>query len=387
MSVKDFAFGKDDDEVVLHADMKPQRAVAQIYHYRDESWKLDANEPFNKSPSGLNASKEEVNKNIQLVVEQTLNNPPTLWMVDKQTGYSSQIWNPNPQFAHIQFGQASVYHWKDRSGYEWTGGLVKPVDYVPGRRYPLIIQMYNFYPDEFMTDGMDPTAFAARELASAGFVVLQVQRKPFHAFNDAEAQEHLEGYRSAIEHLAEDGLIDIHKVGVIGFSWTCWYVENALSKAPNMFAAATIADGVDHSYLSYHLFDISSPALQEQDDRIIGAEPFGEGLKRWMEFAPGFHLDKVKTPLRIEAINPLSLLGEWEIYSSLAMQNKPVDLIYFPVGTHIHQRPLERLESQQGDVDWFRFWLQGYRDPDPAKRSQYQRWDDLKVRQERSASR
>jgi hypothetical protein len=59
------------------------------------------------------------------------------------------------------------------------------------------------------------------------------------------------------------------------------------------------------------------------------------------------------------------------------MQNKPVDLIYFPHGTHIHQKPLERLESQQGSVDWFRFWLQGYEDPDPAKRAQYKRWRAL----------
>jgi hypothetical protein len=38
---------------------------------------------------------------------------------------------------------------------------------------------------------------------------------------------------------------------------------------------------------------------------------------------------------------------------------------------------LERLESQQGDVDWFRFWLQGYVDPDPSKRGQYRRWAKL----------
>jgi hypothetical protein len=60
------------------------------------------------------------------------------------------------------------------------------------------------------------------------------------------------------------------------------------------------------------------------------------------------------------------------------MQGKPVDLIYFPHGTHIHQAPLERLESQQGDVDWFRFWLQGYIDPNPSKCAQYLRWRRLR---------
>lgn len=293
-------------------------------------------------------------------------------------GQSRQLWDPNPQFDHIEFGNVTVYHWKDKSGYEWTGGLVKPVGYVPGKRYPLVIQTYMFYDGEFMTDGTDPTAFAARELASAGMVVLQIQKKSAHTLNDAEAQDHLEGYRSAIERLSNDGLIDRSKVGMVGFSWTCWYVENALIKAPKLFAAATVADGVIHSYMDYLVAGVSNPTIQEQDDRIIGTQPFGAGLGRWVEMAPGFNLDKVQTPLRIEAMTPMSILEEWEIYSSLRMQGKPVDLIYFPFGTHIHQKPLERFESQQGDVDWFRFWLQGYEDPDPAKHPEYGRWEKLR---------
>ena len=54
-------------------------------------------------------------------------------------------------------------------------------------------------------------------------------------------------------------------------------------------------------------------------------------------------------------------------------------MIYFPDGTHIHRRPQERLESQQGNVDWMRFWLQDYEDPDPAKHAQYQRWQKLRA--------
>ena len=40
--------------------------------------------------------------------------------------------------------------------------------------------------------------------------------------------------------------------------------------------------------------------------------------------------------------------------------------------------PADLMESQQGDVDWFRFWLQAYEDPDPAKSGQYRRWEHLR---------
>jgi len=40
--------------------------------------------------------------------------------------------------------------------------------------------------------------------------------------------------------------------------------------------------------------------------------------------------------------------------------------------------------SQGGSVDWFRFWLQDYEDPDPAKAEQYARWRELRKLQEQN---
>jgi hypothetical protein len=34
--------------------------------------------------------------------------------------------------------------------------------------------------------------------------------------------------------------------------------------------------------------------------------------------------------------------------------------------------------SQDGNVDWFRFWLQDYEDQNPAKQEQYRRWRALR---------
>jgi hypothetical protein len=94
--------------------------------------------------------------------------------------------------------------------------------------------------------------------------------------------------------------------------------------------------------------------------------------------APDFSLDKVRAPVRIEAIGKLSILQEWEIYASLRLHGQPVDFIYIPEGQHILQQPQQRYASQQGDVDWFRFWLQAFERPDPAAKGQYQRWQLLK---------
>src|SRR5262249_36929282 len=159
-------------------------------------------------------------------------------------------------------------------GSDWSGILVKPVGYQSQHRYPAVLQMYNYVDDQFITDGLYPTAFAARELASVGFVVLQIRKRP-NTISEEDARIHLEGYRSAIRTVAAEGLIDSTKVGVVGFSWTCWYVAHALVEDPRLFAVATIADGLDNSYMQYKLFTPEDYILEQQMTKIRGGPPFG----------------------------------------------------------------------------------------------------------------
>lgn len=86
-------------------------------------------------------------------------------------------------------------------------------------------------------------------------------------------------------------------------------------------------------------------------------------------------------PVRVECYGG-GVIECWEWYSVLTHLGRPVDLIYLPDGTHILVKPWERLTSQQGNVDWFRFWLKGEEDPDPTKADQYTRWRDLRKLQE-----
>lgn len=320
------------------------------------------------SNSGSSAS-------LSVIIRQDLNTPPKLWANDPGSQLK-EIWDPNPQLEALALGEATIYHWKDKTGYEWEGGLVKPPDYQSGRRYPLVIQTHGFEPDEFLSDGQYTTAFSARPLAAAGIMVLQMTDRFDDLGTTAEAPNRILGFESAIDRLVADGLIDRHRVGIIGFSRTCYHVESALIKDPQLFAAATIADGVDESYMQYMLWSVGESS--KESEGFYGEQPFGPGLKIWLERAPSFHLDQLQTPLRIEAITARSVLSEWEIYASLWGQGKPVDLIYFPRGQHILQRPLERMASQQGNVDWFRFWLKGEEDREPAKAEQYERWRALK---------
>jgi dipeptidyl aminopeptidase/acylaminoacyl peptidase len=372
------SFGKDKDEVLMR-----YRGVLgfllERYNLRGGEWVLVDSELTKDPKSELLPTESSVgSEEIQVSIKQGLNQAPVLWAVDAHSNKAAELWNPSPQLGGMRLGEASVYHWKDRTGFEWSGALIKPPNYVPGKRYPLVIQTHGFHGEIFKeaTDGAYPTAMAARPLASAGIMVLQIPDKKGQEVGTAkEAIGYVYGFESAIEQLDAEGLVDPTRVGVVGFSRTCWYVETALIEHPKMFVAATIADGVDESYIQYHLNPLYAPEFEA----INGAKPVGEqGMKTWLEAAPGFKLDKVQTPVLIQAIDPSSVLIEWEIYSSLRQQGKPVDMLYIPDGQHILQRPLDRLASQQATVDWFVFWLLGYERPNPENAEQYKLWNHLR---------
>jgi dipeptidyl aminopeptidase/acylaminoacyl peptidase len=176
-------------------------------------------------------------------------------------------------------------------------------------------------------------------------------------------------------------MIDRHRVGVIGFSFTVFHVLYALTHRPDLFSVASITDGDDLSYWLYLLWTDIPWAQQYAEQMNGGAKPFGkEGLMKWAESAPGFNLEHVRAPLLISCLEKGTLVGSWDIYGGLRTLGKPVDLVWLRKedAPHVLVQPHHRYLSQQEAVDWFDFWLNGREDSDSAKMAKYARWRKLR---------
>ena len=316
---------------------------------------------------------------VRLSIRQTLNDPPVLWARIGNGGPARPLWDPNPQLRDVDLGLAKVVNWTDASGKSWTGGLFLPPNYSAGTRYPLVVQTHGFAPDQFRPSGAWPEGYAARELAGAGIVVLQVPDCPnVYSGDPDEASCHETMYKGAVEQLEKEGVVDPANVGLMGFSRTCIFVLDILGKRTFPVRAALAADGINNGYFQYVLFGAMGK-LGRDMEKSIGAQPWGAGLQTWLQRSPGFNLDKVQAPLLLVAPKPgLGLLEMWEPYAMLTAMHKPVDLLMLNTDAHPTWQPAARYASQQGAVDWFRFWLQGYEEPDPAKAGQYARWRTLR---------
>jgi len=322
------------------------------------------------------------NRLPEITVEQGLNTPPQLVAVDTRSRQTRLLWDPNPQFEELKFGKVEDVGWIGAGGKEVRGGLYLPPDYSPAKKYPLVIQTHGYDPQAFWIDGPFTSGFAAQALAGKGIVVLQIPDSHDSEVTPEEAPLMVSTFERAIDYLNGRGLIDADRVGIIGFSRTCLYVAYMLTHSRYKIAAATLADGVDGGYFGYIAFGAS---IADESDRLWGAAPFGKGLATWLDWSPGFRLNLVEAAVRLETYGDGSdgggILSQREWFVGLSHLHKPVDLIYFPLGTHVLDRPSDRMASQQGNVDWFCFWLKDEEDPDPTKVEQYVRWRQLRARQ------
>lgn len=327
-----------------------------------------------------------------IALEEGINTPPRIFAQDQLANRSVLLMDLNPQFSELKYGHVEELHLLVH-GIPVIAGLYLPPDYVASKRYPLVVQTHGYDPKRFSMDGRYEwsSGFAARALAAAGILVVQM-----YDFSDIKDHDRVgndrvfgttleESYRTfavlayegIIEYLDQRRMIDVDKVGISGFSRTVWFVSYMLTHAEKQrFRTAVLTDGIDGGYFEY-----IAGQLTEFDVDNGGKAPFGkDGLELWMRESPGFNLDRVHIPVRLVSIEDRLALWEW--YVALKLQNRPVELIEIPDGSHMLEKPSDRYIAMQGLVDWFRFWLQGYEAPDPFKRDQYKRWEHMRELQD-----
>jgi hypothetical protein len=375
-----------------------QRAV---FRKRGQEWQLQSSASRQEervAAQEARVSMPEASPPLRLELRQDLNTPPRLHAVElkggKPTGRDELILDPNPGLLdQVALGKVEIVEGKLSGDDTWRGYLFYPVNYQPGRRYPLLIQ--SFYgatvTSEFTLYGfgsLGPTVVACypgQVMANRDVAVLHVNVHMGSKFGTAEeAETRKNGLTAAAEYLVERGLADPAKVGLAGFSRNGWYVEYSITHSGYPYAAVMSADNWDPSYTSTLLFGFFEDAAV-----VNGGPAFGSGLQRWLEKAPGFNVERISAPLlKIEQSTGglFGVLSQWELVSRMRFLEKPFEYYVMPnaskYGSHNTQNPGQIMAVQQRAVDWFDFWLNGREDPDGSKADQYAGWRRLRAQQQ-----
>jgi dipeptidyl aminopeptidase/acylaminoacyl peptidase len=312
--------------------------------------------------------------------------PRRLIAINLTTGALRTVFDPNPDFQQVKLGPVERLNWTNAMGVKTFGDLVLPPDHQTGQRHPLVVVLYETR--GFLRGGTGDD-YPIQLFAANGFAVLSVQNPmSIGALKGAATQDEINrlnridwadrrSIQSAIEvgvQLAIDkGVADPKRLGITGLSDGASSVQFALLNS-HLFSAAAMSSCCD---------DAPPPAWLD-----------GPAAGRWLQSAgypsvtqpnPAFWADvsvrmnaaRLATPLLIQTPDR-EYLGALEGVTALKEMNQPVELYVFPDENHVKWQPVHRAAVYARDIDWFRYWLKGEIDPDPAKAAQYTRWAALK---------
>lgn len=324
---------------------------------------------------GSPASNCGLSSEAMVCVTAEADQPPRLERIDLENGDRRVLFDPNAALARdMAKVPVRLLRWQDKQG-RWFTGQFYPARGSRDGPVPLFVTYYSC--PGFVRGGVGGE-WPLVSMAQAGISALCINRPPDYTM-DAVARygEGLAAVESAIDMLSREGEVDRARVGMGGLSLgaevTLWTAMKS-----NALAAASVATPMA-SPLYYLMRSMKGEkAFTKGLHAMWGLGSPSETPERWKVLSPVFNLDNIRAPILMQTPEQEYVYGlDYEI--PLIREHR-ADLYVFPNEPHQKFQPKHKLAVYERNLDWFRFWLQGYEDPAPSKVAQYERWRAMRER-------
>lgn len=299
--------------------------------------------------------------------------PPRLERIDIDTGRQDSMFEPNASLA-LDLEKAvttRLLRWKDAKGHEFTGQLFLGNSDKAAPR-PLFV---TYYICRGFLRGGAGDEWPLASLASDGIAALCINSTPYDWNPVVRYDTGLEAVRSVVDMLAKEGVVDPAHVGMGGLSFGSEVTQWVATESNLLAAGSETAPSITP------LFYLISSL---QGDRYFGTLHDAWGLRspeqtpaQWKRISPTFNLDRIHVPILYQMPEEEYLFA-LDYLVPMIRANK-ADLYIFPAETHQKFQPRHKAAAYERNLDWFRFWLQGYESPAPGKRAQYEHWRAMRA--------
>ena len=279
------------------------------------------------------------------------NRPDEIWAASEDFSERKQLTDLNSQLADLPLSKTELIEYLDIDGNTLYGILYYPVGYEPGRKYPLVAEIY----EQFFDNGYNENMNLITAQGWFGF-------RPSVRFEEGfPGEAWLKAVPSAINKLVDRGIVDNDKIGVYGQSYGGYAVNLLITQTDRFAAAANVSGKVNIiSFLG------DSPRITTRNYRAaeIGQDRIGATLweqpQKYIEHSAIMFADRINTPLLM-----LSGEGDWnvpatnqrEMYYALRRLGKEVVWVNYMSGGHGAGRASSAedfVDHWERMFDWFR---------------------------------
>jgi dipeptidyl aminopeptidase/acylaminoacyl peptidase len=235
---------------------------------------------------------------VYALTASTFNEFPDLLVTDAGFANFKRVSDANPQKAGLLWGTSELIRFKNADGVPLSAMLIKPANFDPSKKYPMIVYIY-----EKLSDGVhrfvDPRPghnINASLYASNGYLVLMPDIVYTIGY---PGQSALKCVLPAVQAVVDQGFVNEDAIGIQGHSWGGYQIAYMVTQTKRFKAAAAGAPvaNMTSAYSGIRWGTGLPRQFQyEHTQSRIGATLY-ESPMLFMENSPVFHAARVTTPL------------------------------------------------------------------------------------------
>jgi len=275
---------------------------------------------------------------------------------EKLTGMSDQLkgWNTPVN---------EVIQWKSKDGALIEGILLKPRNFDPQKKYPLLVVIHG---GPTGVDRPDPTptyVYPIIQWCEKGAIVLRVNYRGSAGYGSKFRSLNVRNLGvgdmwdvvSGVDYLAKKGFVDTSRMGCMGWSQG-GYISAFLTTHTHIFKAISVGAGISDWETYYVSTDITPFTRQ-----YLKATPW-EDRAIYEKTSPMAAINQASTPTQIqhgELDTRVPVSDAHELYRGLQDRKIPSRLIIYKGFGHGITRPKERLAAIWHNWQWFGKYIWG----------------------------
>ena len=257
------------------------------------------------------------------------------------------------------------FAWKSTDGTTIEGLLFYPLDYQPGKRYPLVVQLHGgpWDADRF---GFWGWSDYVQVLTARGFTVLRPNYRGSIGYGNAFYRDMVGGFfthahldvLAGVDALIKQGIVDPDKLAIMGFSAGA-HIANKLITFTDRFKAAAVFAGASNWISLFAQSDLRGNRLL-----WFGGTPWQKNapIERNWDQSPLKYVANVKTPTLFlvgENDTRVGLAQALEMHRALKANGVPTRLEVAPREGHVWLEPRHQLFKANVELDWIERYVMG----------------------------
>jgi len=266
-------------------------------------------------------------------------------------------------------GTREVISWKSTDGTPIEGVLIKPANFDPSKKYPLLCVIHGG------PTGIDRPALLAPDAryypsdiwVGRGALVLKVNYRGSAGYGEAFRQLNVRNLGvgdawdvlSGVDHLVTKGWVDPQRVASMGWSQG-GYISAFLTASSDRFKAISVGAGISNWATYYYNTDITPFTIQ-----YLGDDPIDDP-EVYQKTSPMSYIKKARTPTLIqhgELDRRVPIANAYELRQGLEDRGVKAELIVYKGFGHGITKPRSQRAVMHHNLAWFNHYLFG--DPLP----------------------